>query len=202
MAWSSNVTQWGWLVGVLPAVWLALAFWQDDLGANPVERIVRVCGDWGLWWLLATLSISPLRHLTVWAGWSRLRRPFGLICYGYVCLHVSAYALLDRNLEWLSMVRDLQKRPYILIGFCAFLLLTPLAVTSTRSWIRRLGWYWPWLHRLIYPAAILAVWHFYRMVKADYRAVFVHFAILVVLLGWRVVARFNREAKPPSGQAA
>ncbi|MBF0191453.1 MAG: sulfoxide reductase heme-binding subunit YedZ [Magnetococcales bacterium] len=181
-----RLQRYGWLSGLIPLVWLVLGVWQNTLGANPVERLIRVSGDWALWWLLLTLAISPLRHLTGWSGWNRWRRPLGLLCFFYALLHVTCYGVLEHFFSWEGIWRDLLKRPYITVGFCAFLLLLPLAITSTRGWMRRLGNRWGRLHLLIYPAALLVIGHYVLMTKADYRMPLLHAGVLGGLLGWRV----------------
>ncbi|MBF0629098.1 MAG: sulfoxide reductase heme-binding subunit YedZ [Magnetococcales bacterium] len=176
-----------WLIGLLPLVWLGFGVWQNTLGANPVERMIRYSGDWGLWWLLATLAIAPLRRLPGCAGLIRLRRLFGLLGFGYAALHVVFFITFEHFFSWSALFRDILKRPFITIGLLAFLLLLPLAVTSTPSWMRRLGPQWGRLHRLVYPASVLVVLHYFLMVKADYRLPILHAVILGGLLGWRGV---------------
>ncbi|MBF0340812.1 MAG: sulfoxide reductase heme-binding subunit YedZ [Magnetococcales bacterium] len=182
----ARVRRWVWLVSLIPLAWLAWGAWQGGLGANPVERVIRFCGDWALWGLLLTLTVTPLRRIPGWSGLIRYRRMLGLSAFFYAVLHVTGYVVLDHFFAWQTILKDILKRPYITIGLTAFLLLVPLAITSTRGWIRRLGSAWQKLHRLIYPASVLVVIHYFMMVKADYRAPLVHAGILGVLLGWRV----------------
>lgn len=177
-----------WLIGLIPLGWLLLGLWQNTLGANPVERMIRFCGDWALWWLLMTLAVSSLRRLPGWSGLIRFRRLLGLLSLFYALLHVSGYVVLDHFFSWETIWRDILKRPYITVGLMAFLLLVPLGVTSTRAWMQRLGRHWGALHRLIYPASVLVMGHYVLMIKADYRAAFVYGVILAGLLGWRVVS--------------
>ena len=177
-----------WLGALSPAAWLALGYVYDWLGPNPIEKLTHVTGRTALSLLLITLLVTPVRKLT---GWNRLllvRRPLGLFAFFYVCLHFSVWAGLDMTLmlEW--MAEDVAERPYITVGFTAFLILIPLAVTSTRGWIRRLGRRWNLIHKGIYVASILAVVHFYWLVKADVSDPLLFAAGLGLLLGYRVWA--------------
>lgn len=164
-------------------VWRALS---DGLGANPVEAVIHFTGSWALRLLLVTLAITPLRRLSglPWLGW--FRRQLGLFAFFYAVLHFTAYLVLDRALVWEDITTDLTKRPYIVVGFVALLLLVPLAVTSTRGWIKRLGPHWLTLHRAVYAIAILAVLHFLWLVKADTLEPLIYAAVLTVLIAFRV----------------
>ena len=177
------------LVFLLCLLPLALLVWRiaaGRLGANPVEAVLHFTGAWGLRLLLVTLAITPLRRLTG-RGWLlRFRRMLGLFAFFYVVLHVTVYLVLDRGLAWDEIVTDLSKRPYIMVGFAAFVLLVPLAVTSTRGWVRRLGRRWQLLHRSVYLIAVLGVLHFLWLVKADLREPLIYAAVLAVLLAARV----------------
>ena len=177
------------LVFLLCLLPLALLVWRiaaGRLGANPVEAVLHFTGAWGLRLLLVTLAITPLRRLTG-RGWLlRFRRMLGLFAFFYVVLHVTVYLVLDRGLAWDEIVTDLSKRPYIMVGFAAFVLLMPLAVTSTRGWVRRLGRRWQLLHRSVYLIAVLGVLHFLWLVKADLREPLIYAAVLAVLLAARV----------------
>ena len=164
----------------------AFGLWGLSLGANPVEALIHRLGSWTLNFLLATLAITPLRRLTGRAWLLRFRRMLGLFAFFYLCLHFLAYAWVDQRFAMGYILEDIAERPYITIGFAAFLLLIPLAVTSTRGWIRRLGPRWKKLHRLVYAAAVLGVWHFYWLVKADILEPLIYGAILAVLLGMRL----------------
>jgi methionine sulfoxide reductase heme-binding subunit len=164
-------------------VWRAIA---GGLGANPIEAVTLFTGRWALRLLLVTLAISPLRRLT---GWHRLigfRRMLGLFAFFYAALHFTIYLVIDQFFDWDTIVEDVTKRPFITAGFGAFVLLIPLAVTSTQGWIRRLGRRWRQLHRLIYASAILAVIHFIWKVKSDLRDPFFYATILAILLLVRV----------------
>jgi methionine sulfoxide reductase heme-binding subunit len=174
-------------VALLPLANLIRRGFIDQLGANPIETITHTTGDWALRLLLLSLAVTPLRRLT---GWNRLiayRRTLGLLAFTYAALHFSTYVVLDHFFDWQAIVADVAKRPYVTAGFSAFLCLVPLAVTSTRGWIRRLGRRWSHLHRLVYVAAALAVVHYWWLVKADVRAPFAYAAILVALLAARLV---------------
>lgn len=164
----------------------AFGLWGLSLGANPVEALIHRLGSWTLNFLLATLAITPLRRLTGRAWLLRFRRMLGLFAFFYLCLHFLAYAWVDQRFAMGYILEDIAERPYITIGFAAFLLLIPLAVTSTRGWIRRLGPRWKKLHRLVYAAALLGVWHFYWLVKADVLEPLIYGGILAVLLGMRL----------------
>lgn len=175
-----------WLIlGMLPLAWLVHGAITDTLGANPIERSIRLCGDWALWLLLLTLSITPIRRLTQWGWMGRLRRMMGLFSFFYASMHVLGYTVLDKFFDWHDMLQDIRKRPYITVGVLTFLLLLPLAITSTQSWMRRLGPYWRMVHRLIYPAAILGVCHLFLMTKADWRVPTLHGVVLALLLVMR-----------------
>ncbi len=156
------------------------------LGANPVEELLHQLGRWGLKFLLITLAITPLRRWTTWNWLIRFRRMLGLFAFFYVVLHFVTYAVLDQGLELALIVEDVIKRPYITLGMTGLLLLVPLAVTSTRGMMRRLGKRWLLLHRLVYLIAILGVWHFYWQVKLDTLDALTYALILVVLLATRL----------------
>ena len=164
-------------------VWLAA---MDRLGANPVEAVLHFTGDLALRLLLVTLAVTPLRRLTGLPWLVRFRRMLGLFAFFYAVLHFAVYLVLDRSLDWGEIVTDLAKRPYIMVGFAAFVLLVPLAVTSTRGWVRRLGRRWQQLHRAVYLIAVLGVLHFLWLVKADLREPLVYAGVLAVLLALRL----------------
>jgi sulfoxide reductase heme-binding subunit YedZ len=175
-----------WLLGLVPLVWLIFRALTDDLGANPIEEITHRTGDWSLRLLLATLAVSPIRRLTGWNEVIQARRLVGLLAFFWVCLHFLTYIVLDQFFGWTYIVEDVIERPYITAGFTAFLLLIPLAVTSTRGWIRRLGRRWRKLHRLLYVAATLGVVHYLWITRADDRAPLIYGLILAVLLAARL----------------
>ncbi len=166
-------------------IWLGV---HDGLGANPIEKIARTTGYWTLTFLLITLAATPLRQLFGWSWPLRWRRMFGLYAFFYACLHFLTYLVLDQFFDWPSIVKDIAKRPYITVGFPAFLLLIPLAVTSTQKMIQRLGARrWKQLHSLIYIIAPAGVIHFWWLVKKDITEPAEFAAVLTVLLGFRVV---------------
>jgi sulfoxide reductase heme-binding subunit YedZ len=166
-------------------LWLGL---QDGLGANPIEKITRTTGYWTLAFLMITLAATPLRALSGW-GWPlRFRRMLGLFAFFYACLHFSTYLVLDQFFDWPAIVKDIAKRPYITIGFPAFLLLIPLAVTSTNKMIQRVGAKrWRLLHRLVYLIAFAGVVHFWWLVKKDITEPVQFASVLALLLGFRLV---------------
>jgi sulfoxide reductase heme-binding subunit YedZ len=156
-----------------------------SLGANPVEEILHSLGKWGLNLLLLTLCITPLRQLTGWIHWMRFRRMLGLAAFFYLAAHFLWYLLVDQGGDLTVLLEDIARRPYITVGLAALVLLVPLAVTSTRAAMRRLGRKWQTLHRLVYPAAVLGCIHYYWQVKADVREPLLYLAALVALFGWR-----------------
>jgi methionine sulfoxide reductase heme-binding subunit len=173
----------------LPIAWLAaraLGLFGAGLGANPVDELQDRLGQWGLRFLLATLCITPLAATLRWPWIMGLRRTLGLFAFTCVALHFANWLVLDRWLDGGAILADIGKRPYITVGFTAFLLLVPLAVTSTNGWMRRLGRRWHRLHRLVYPAAVLGCMHYWWQVKADWREPLLYAAVLALLLGWRI----------------
>ncbi|HXH02257.1 MAG TPA: protein-methionine-sulfoxide reductase heme-binding subunit MsrQ [Candidatus Competibacteraceae bacterium] len=172
---------------LLPLAGLIHAALGPGLGANPVETITRFTGDWTLRFLLLTLALTPLRLLAGWSWPLHYRRMLGLFTFFYAALHFATYLLLDLTLDWGALAEDIAKRPYITVGFSAFVLLVPLAVTSTNGWMRRLGRNWKRLHRLVYPLAVLGVLHFLWLVKADVREPLLYATLLALLLGVRLV---------------
>lgn len=174
---------------LLPAASLLWGAAAGRLGANPIEAITHGTGEWTLRLLLVTLTMTPLARLSGQSWPMGLRRMFGLFAFFYAVLHLMTYLWLDQFFRWGEIVTDVMDRPFITAGMSAFLLLVPLAATSTRGMMRRLGRRWKTLHRLVYPAAVLAVLHFVWLVKADLQRPLVYAAILAVLLGYRFVAR-------------
>ncbi len=180
----------------MPAAVLIWDVVRDNLGANPVEAIEHRTGDWTIWLLLATLAVTPLRRLTGWNGLIRYRRTLGLLAFSYVCLHFLTYLVIDQGfpVQGLTLAfvwDDIVKRPYVTVGFTAFVLLIPIAWTSTKGWIRRLGRRWTTLHQLVYVAAALGALHYMWLIKGDRPRAVVHALVLVTLLGarvWRVRA--------------
>ena len=171
---------------LFPLMRLAWFGYAGQLGANPIEFITRSLGTWTLVLLLITLSITPLRHLSGWSWLIRLRRMAGLFAFFYALLHFSTYLWLDQFFDLQAIYKDVLKRPFITAGFAAFTLLVPLAITSTNAMMKRLGRRWQLLHRLVYPAAMLAVLHYWWLVKKDITQPLVYAALLAVLLAYRV----------------
>ena len=171
-----------WVVALVPAGLLLVAYLRDQLGANPIEEVVHRLGWWALVLLLTSLAITPLRRITGWNRIVRYRRLVGLFAFAYATAHLLAYVVLDQWFAWGFIAEDIAERPFILAGFSAWLLLLPLALTSTRGWIRRLGRRWGALHRLAYAAAALGTLHFFWRVKADTREPIVFVLLLAMLL--------------------
>ena len=180
---------------LMPLMQLVRGALTAGLGADPVAAITHATGDWALRLLLACLAMTPLRRLSG-ASWPiRFRRLLGLYAFFYACLHLSTYLVLDLGGYWTQLFADIAKRPYITVGFTAWLLLLPLAITSTRGWMRRLGRRWGQLHRAVYVAAILGVLHFLWLVKSDLREPLIYAAVAAALLGARLGWRWH---PPPS----
>jgi sulfoxide reductase heme-binding subunit YedZ len=178
------------VLALLPLGTLVWSLVFDQLGANPAQALVRATGDWTLRMLCVVLSVTPVRILSNSPGLARFRRMLGLFVYFYVVLHLLAYAWFDMGFEINDMGRDIAKRPFILVGFAAFVLLSALALTSFNRAIRWLGGKkWQRLHRLVYGVAALAILHFFWMRggKNDFAEVLVYAIVLGVLLGWRLV---------------
>ncbi len=176
------------LAALIPFVKLAWLGWNDGLGANPIEKITRTTGYWTLTFLMITLTATPLRTLSGWNWPVRWRRMLGLFAFFYACLHFLTYLVLDQFFDWPAIVKDIAKRPYITVGFPAFVMLIPLAVTSTSNMVRRLGGKrWKMLHRLVYVIAIAGVVHFWWLVKKDITEPLQFAAVLTLLLGFRFI---------------
>ncbi len=190
---------------LVPLMRLGWKAYQQDLGANPIEVITHATGDWTMRFLLITLSITPLRKLTKQPWLIRFRRMFGLFAFFYVSLHFLTYIWLDKFFNVHDMLADVVKRKFITVGFTGFVLLIPLAITSTTGWIRRLGGKrWQSLHRLVYVSAIAGVIHYLWLVKADMTKPLEYGFILFVLLGYRLAvslgAKFGQKALIPAEQ--
>ena len=171
----------------------------NDLGANPQEALIRSLGDWSLRFLCLTLAITPVRVTVSLPALARFRRMLGLFTYFYVVLHLVAYSVFDKELVWADIAKDIAKRPFILVGFTAFVLLTPLALTSFNRAVMALGGKrWQALHKIVYAIAGLAILHFFwmRAGKNNFAEVAVYAGILAVLLGWRVRNRLRTRAVP------
>ncbi len=177
-------------LSALPAFLLITQLMGGRLGVNPVESLLHGTGIWALRFLLITLAISPLRWLTGLNWLIRLRRQIGLWAFFYAVSHFSIFAIFEHSLVLATMLNDIADRPYILVGTAALTLLIPLALTSTTGWIRRLGRHWKRLHWLIYPAAVLALVHFFWLIKADrWLEPLIYAGVLLVLLAWRLGRR-------------
>lgn len=178
------------LLCLIPFAWLVFRVITQDLGANPQEALIRATGDWTLRFLCIVLAVTPLRTISNTPQLARFRRMLGLFVYFYVVIHLLSYSWFDMGFDVADIAKDIYKRPFILVGFSAFVLLTPLALTSFNRAIKALGAKrWQLLHRLVYVIAGLGILHFFwmRAGKNDFNEVFVYAAILAVLLGWRVV---------------
>lgn len=190
---------------LLPALLLALGWQQGSLGANPVETLTRSSGEWALRLLLITLAVTPLRRLTGLHWLIRLRRMLGLFSFAYALGHFVTYLWLDQFFDLQAIARDILDRPFITVGFAALVLMVPLALTSTQGAMRRLGGRrWQALHRSVYAIAMLAVLHFWWLVKADWLMPLIYTLVLAALLGvrawWRELERRRQLATPAAGQ--
>jgi sulfoxide reductase heme-binding subunit YedZ len=175
-------------LALMPFCWLLLAAVGNHLGANPAEALVRALGDWTLRFLCLVLAVTPLRVITGTPALARFRRMLGLFVYFYALLHLLSYSWFDMGFEVQDIVKDITKRPFILVGFSAFVLLTPLALTSFNRVVKILGAKrWQLLHKLIHVVAGLAVLHFFwmRAGKNNFLEVYVYASVLALLLGWR-----------------
>lgn len=190
------------VVGLSVPAALAIAGALSDIlggtryfGSNPVKEVEHFLGRWTLRILFATLTITPLRQITGWNWLARHRRTLGLFAFGYVTLHWIAYAFLDVQLDWAELTKDLLKRPYIYLGMTALLLMLPMAVTSTKAMIKRLGKNWARLHKAIYLIAVLGVIHYGMAVKKDLTYPLNYAAVLTLLYGWRVMRWARRRGE-------
>src|SRR5688572_24344945 len=174
-------------LALLPLAGLGLGAARGTLGANPVETVTHTTGQWALRLLLATLAVTPLRRLGGWPFLAPWRRSLGLLAFLYATLHFATFLALDLGFDLSALGEEVAERPYVTLGFTAFVLLAPLAATSTRGWQRRLGRRWLALHRAVYAAAALAVLHFVWLVKADLAEPLAYAAVLALLLAarWR-----------------
>ena len=176
------------LLALIPLAKLGSGAYFDSLGANPIEKITRTTGYWTLTFLLISLTITPLRRFTGWNWLMRLRRMLGLFVFFYASLHFLTYLVLDQFFDWASIVTDIVKRPYITVGFPAFILLIPLAVTSNNRMIKLLGGKrWLLLHRLVYLCAVAGVLHYWWLVKKDLSNPLIFAVLLGLLLGIRLI---------------
>ncbi len=186
---------------LLPFAWLVYAAVANQLGANPAEALVRSTGDWTLRFLCIVLAVTPLRVITKTPALARFRRMLGLFVYFYVVVHLLSYSWFDMEFNVADIIKDIIKRPFILVGFSAFVLLTPLAATSFNRAIKAVGAKrWQLLHRLVYAVAGLGILHFFwmRSGKNDFAEVFVYAGILAALLGWRLVQFLSKKRHLPT----
>ncbi len=182
-------------LSLLPVLLLSWQLWHNQLGANPIQAILHSLGLWGLRFLWLTLALTPL---SVWCGWTwtaRFRRMLGLFAFFYISLHIAFYIAIDQGFDWPGIWEDITRRTYIILGMTGFVLLVPLAATSTKAAMRRLGRSWKRLHRLVYPAAILASIHFWMSVKADWREPAVYAAILGILFLLRLLHTIRKQRR-------
>lgn len=192
------------LICLIPFANLLWRFIKGNLGINPVETLQHGTGDWTIRFIVFTLCITPFRKLFKLPDLIRFRRMLGLFAFFYVCLHFLTYLGPDQSFDVSGMWKDVAKRPFITVGFAAFVSLIPLAITSTAGWIRRIGGKrWQMLHRLIYFAAVCGVVHYYWLVKSDVRKPLFYGALVGILLLWRVVDWFfKRRSQAPARVAA
>jgi sulfoxide reductase heme-binding subunit YedZ len=188
--------------GLAPFGWLMWRGLHNDLTSDPVAYVTHFTGDWTLRLLVITLAITPLRKILHLPQLIRFRRMLGLFAFFYVCLHFTTWIWPDHDFAWSEMWKDVLKRPFITVGFTAFVLLIPLALTSTAGWIRRLGGKrWQRLHRLIYVIAVLGVIHYYWLVKSDVRKPLFYGFLVALLLAWRLggwlIGRHGRAPAAP-----
>jgi len=186
---------------LIPLAWVAWTAISSGLGptgplgANPIEYINRFLGDWAIRFLLLALAVTPVRGITGWTPLMRFRRMIGLFAFFYACMHLSSYIVLDQFFDWTEIWKDITKRNYITVGMVNFVFLASLAATSTKGMIKRLGAKrWINLHKLIYPAGILACIHFYMMRKGVQLEPIIYAAVCALLLGYRVVAYWKKKA--------
>ena len=189
-----------WLACFAPLLWLAWRGFNNDLGANPIDKLIRELGVWGLRLLIVGLAITPAARLLRQPRLIRFRRTIGLFAFAYVLLHLTNYVVTDQWFDWAAIGKDILKRPFITVGMAAFVLIVPLAVTSTNWALRKLGPVrWRKLHRLTYLIVPLGVIHYLMLVKADHRPPVIYGAIVALLLGWRMWEatrkRINRPAR-------
>jgi sulfoxide reductase heme-binding subunit YedZ len=185
-------------LGLLPFAVLLIRAAGDGLGANPIEAVTHVTGEWGLRLLLASLAVTPARRILGWSWAAPLRRTLGLLAFFYICLHLLTYVVLDHFFDWELLVEDVLERRYVTMGFLGFCCLLPLALTSTRRAMKRLGRSWVRLHRLAYVAGVAGVVHYVWLVKADLAPPLAHAAVLALLFGARLWPRAPRRRDEPT----
>jgi sulfoxide reductase heme-binding subunit YedZ len=187
---------------LLPLAHLAWDAVHGTLGTDPVAQLEHRSGDWALRLLLATLAVTPLRRISGWHKAVRFRRMLGLFAFFYVSVHLAIYLAIDLGGFWSQLLGEIVKRPYITVGFAAWLLLIPLALTSTQKMMRRLGRRWQPLHRLAYLIALLGVLHYFWLVKADHREPVLYLAIWIALMLARLPLKIPASRRPPANAAA
>ena len=191
------------LLSLIPLAYLVWRAFQGKLTANPIEYITHFTGDWTIRFLMIVLAVTPLRNLFNRPQLTRFRRMMGLFAYFYGCLHFLVWSVLDKQLDPHIMWEDILKRWYITVGMAALLGMTPLAITSTAGWVRRLGYKrWQKLHRIVYGCAVLGVVHYYLLVKSDIRSPVMYGAILAILLGYRMVVANRKTGSAPKRMPA
>ncbi|MHB8447799.1 MAG: protein-methionine-sulfoxide reductase heme-binding subunit MsrQ [Rudaea sp.] len=186
---------------LLPFAHLVWDAAHGTLGPDPVAQLEHRSGDWALRLMLATLAVTPLRRLSGWHKAIRFRRMFGLFAFFYASVHLTIYLVIDLGGFWSQLLGEIVKRPYITVGFAAWLLLIPLALTSTQRMMRRLGRHWQLLHRLVYPIALLGVLHYFWLVKADHREPALYLAIWIALMLVRLPRRARAARTSPTEAA-
>ena len=188
------------VVGLLPFAWLFYATLTNQLGANPAEALIRSMGDWTLRFVCIVLTVTPLRVISGTPALARFRRMLGLFAYFYAFCHLLSYSWFDMGFDVPEIAKDIAKRPFILVGFSGFVLLTPLAATSFNAAIKAMGARrWQWLHKLVYLIAGLGLLHFFwmRAAKNNFAEVFVYAAVIAMLLGWRVYQFWKKNRPQP-----
>ena len=190
---------------LIPLAWIAWSFFHDKLGANPIRELEIQTGLWTLRFLAITLAITPARRAFGWNGLQKYRRMLGLFTFFYATVHLSMWSFVDWFFAWGDMWQEIVKHKYILIGMLTWLILLPLAITSTKGWVRRLGKRWARLHRLVYVAAITGTIHYLWAVKKDTFFPLVYLAVFALLLAFRVISARRRSSpaqRPQSGEPA
>ncbi|MCY3687873.1 MAG: sulfoxide reductase heme-binding subunit YedZ [Gammaproteobacteria bacterium] len=198
---AQNPARTGWLkpavfsASLIPLAWLILRIAADDLGPDPAQELAIATGEWTLRFLLITLSLTPLRHISGQLAFVRVRRMVGLFALFYASIHFTVWMSLLLGFRWFAIGEELLERPYITIGFLALLILIALGVTSPKAAVRRMGKNWKRLHRLIYLAAMLAIVHLTWILRTDVSEAVLYGSILAILLGYRLYRRFGRSGK-------
>jgi methionine sulfoxide reductase heme-binding subunit len=180
------------ITGLLPFCGLVLKIALDNLGANPVQAVHYYLGLWSIRFLCLSLAVSPLRKITSWKWPLTYRRMIGLFTFFYTSLHVFSYLVLDHALVWQNIAQDMLESPYIFMGLCAYMIILPMAITSTKAWQKRLGSNWKKLHRFVYLAGVTAVIHYFWQLKGNLAEPLLYSLIVALLLGFRVVMRYKK----------